>query len=254
VAGERFELANTCGQLNQRFAESAPGARPVAGERVLYLIDEWPPAEHLKLHEEVAIAISDPNILPIAARLGPRFDKADRLAPLIEFLPDGIVLEAEWRADPSRVAQLEEIRNELGTAVDGEQFFMEARRALRLVAIIEKRDIPQVHFARADGALCAWLVKRLSGCRLSGAIEERPASGRGLLATIASGSDLTSVSDPELGETLKSSATDHLNLQRPETHRRIGPFRVRNQVPEPGHDAVQAELALRWLSHIVGFS
>jgi len=254
LAGERFELAKTCAQLNQHFEERAAGAHPVAGERLLYLIDEWPPPAHLQLHEEVALAIADPNILPIAAGLGAGFSKGDTLAPFIEFLPDGIVLEAEWRASPGRVAQLEGIRNELGSAIGGEQFFREARRALRLAAIIEKRDIPQVHFARSDGALCAWLIKELSGCKLSGAIEERPVLGRGLLETLAPDFDLASISDPELGETLKSAATDRLKLQRPETHRRIGPFRIRNRMPEPGSDAERAELARRWLSLTLGFS
>ena len=70
VAAERFELAKTCGELNRHFAESARGADPVAAERLIYLLGEWPPPAHLLLHEEVAHAISDPNILPIATDLG----------------------------------------------------------------------------------------------------------------------------------------------------------------------------------------
>ena len=253
VAAERFELSNTCGQLNRHFSECARGAEPVAAERLIYLVGDWPPAEHLLLHEEVALAAADPNILPIATDLGPGYSKGDRLATQIEFLPDGIVLEAEWRANPGLVAQLEGIRNELGSAVSGERFFREARRALRLVAIMDKRDVPQVHFARSDAALCAWLVKRLTGCQLSGAIEERPLAGRGLLAELAPDFDLFSVSDPELGEKLKGVATDHLNLQRPETHWRLGPLRLRRRHPEAGADAARTEMARRWQSRLLGF-
>ena len=162
-------------------------------------------------------AIEDPNFLPIVANLHHRYRKDDPIATQLEFLPDGIVLEAEWRANPGRVAQLEAIRNELGTAVSGELFFKEARRALRLTAIIEKRDIPRIHFARSDGALCSWLVKKLTGCKLSGAIEEHPRPGQALLATLAPDFDLVSVSDAELASVIKASTIDHLHLQRPVT-------------------------------------
>lgn len=254
AAEERFELAKTAGQLREFFDKEAPGAAPVAGEQLIYLINQWPPDLHLSLHEETKLAIDDPNILPIAAILHHRYRKEDPLAPQLEFLPDGIVLEAEWRANPERVAQLEEIRNQLGTAVSGELFFKEARRALRLVAIIEKRDIPSIHFARSDAALCAWLVKKLTGCKLSGAIEEHPRPGQGLLAKLAPDFDLVSVSDAELAAVIKASTSDHLHLQRPETHRRIGPFRIRIKEPEPGTDPARTQFAKRWLSRVLGFS
>lgn len=254
VAEQRFELAQTCGQLRQFFQEKAPCAPPVVGEQLIYLINEWPPPEHLFLHEETALAIEDPNFLPIAANLHHRYRKNDIIAPHLEFLPDGIVLEAEWRANPGYVAKLEAIRNDLGTAVSGELFFKEARRALRLIAILEKRDIPRIHFARSDGALCAWLVKKLTGCKLSGAIEEHPRPGQGLLAALAGDFDLVSISDAELASVVKASTVDHLKLQRPITHRRIGPFRLRNKPPEPGTDIARKQYAKRWFSRVLGFS
>ena len=254
LAAERFELEKTCGQLRGHFKEKAPSAEPVAGEQLLYFIDRWPPEQHLMLHEEVTVAIEDPNILPITANLHHRYRKGDRIAPHLEFLPDGMVLEAEWRANPERVAELEAIRNELGTAVSGELFFKEARRALRLVAIVEKRDIPRLHFARADGALCAWLVKKLTGCKLTGAIEEHPRAGQGLLATLAPDFDYISVSDPGLASLIKLETVDHLQLQRPETHHRFGPLRIRKKLPEPGTDAGRTQFAKRFFSRVLGFS
>ena len=221
---------------------------------MIYFLDEWPPPVHLALYEETALAIEDPNFLPIVANLHHRYRKDDPLATHLEFLPDGIVLEGEWRANPKRVAQLEAIRNELGTAVSGELFFKEARRALRLVAILEKRDIPRIHFSRSHGALCAWLVKKLTGCQLSGAIEEHPRPGQGLLAALAPDFDLVSVSDAELASVMKESTVDHLHLQRPQTHRHIGPFRIRVKEPEPGTDAARTQFAKRWLSRVLGFS
>jgi len=254
VAEERFELAKTSAQLGEFFTKEAPGANPVAGEQLLYIVNQWPPEDHLLLREEVDLAIADPNILPISATLHHSFRKDDVQATQLEFLPDGIVLEAEWRANPERVAQLEALRNELGSAVSGEQFFTEARRALRLVAFIEKRDILQVHFARSDGALCAWLIKKLTKCKLSGAIEERPVPSRGLLAALAPDVDIISVSDSELASVLKAATVDHLQLQRPEKHRRIGPFRFRRQLPEPGKDQGRKQFAKRWLLRVLGFS
>ena len=254
LAAERFELEHTCGQLRKHFEEKAKPADPVAGEQLIYLINEWPPPEHLRLHEETALAIEDPNFLAIAANLHHRYRKDDELATHLEFLPDGIVLEAEWRANPGAVAQMEKLRNELGTAVSGELFFKEARRALRLIAILDKRDIPRIHFARSDSALCAWLVKKLTGCKLSGAIEEHPRPGQRLLGALAPDFDLVSVSDAELAAVIKDSTTDHLHLQRPESHHRIGPLRVRKKHPEPGTDATRTQYAKRWFSRVLGFS
>ena len=93
VAQERFELEKTCGQLRAHFEEHARGSAPVPGEQLIYLIGQWPPEDHLLLHEEAEVAVADPNILVIAADLGPEHRKEDRLAIDLEFLPDGIVLE-----------------------------------------------------------------------------------------------------------------------------------------------------------------
>ena len=75
-----------------------------------------------------------------------------------------------------------------------------------------------------------------------------------MLAALAPEFDLASVSDAELASVLKASTSDHLHLQRPQTHRRIGPLRIRRHAPEPGSDPARKQFAKRWLARVLGFA
>ena len=87
-------------------------------------------------------------------------------------------LPARWHRARSGVARAaahaakcEAIRNELGAAVDGEQFFQWARRAAWLASEAPKRGISSLHGARAAETIVAWLAHELSGIAFSGVLE-----------------------------------------------------------------------------------
>ena len=51
----------------------------------------------------------------------------EQIAPSLQFLPDAIVLEAEWRANPGLAQQLEEDRAQQSSRVPGAIFLRQAR-------------------------------------------------------------------------------------------------------------------------------
>ncbi len=247
-AGEIFSLATTSAQLKRHFdAAIMPGGAESVAASVLYLVGQCPPDPAQQLDEELALALADPAFAVLVAR-------ADLDAPgtlPVDYLPDGIVLEADWRAAADSVALLEERRNALGTAVEGEDFFREARRALHLAGLMKKRGLDHVHAARADTVLCAWLIIQLNGATATAAIEDKPATSRSLLAKLLRDFQPVSVSDAKLVE--KFEAPDVLGLRVPDSHRRagIGPFRVKLRHEESEDDRVaRRERANSWLRRI----
>jgi glycosyltransferase involved in cell wall biosynthesis len=248
---EVFSLAATSGELKRHFdaAITASPTRP-ATARVLYLIGKCPTEPVQQLDEELALALADPAFAVFAARADG--ETAGTLP--VDYLPDGIVLEADWRADPETVAGLEEWRNTLGTAIEGEDFFREARRALHLAGVMRKRNLRQVHAARSDTVLCAWLVAKINGATASTAIEDKPATSRSLLAKLLRDFQQVSLSDPKLAEKLK--APDALGLRVPDSHRHagIGPFRLKLRLEESEADrTARRNRAKSWLERIASF-
>ena len=72
-------------------------------------------------------------ILPFVCELNStaKLDGAmERVAPSLEFLPDAMVLEAEWRTNPALAQQLEEDRAQQSSRAPGAIFLRQARFAL----------------------------------------------------------------------------------------------------------------------------
>lgn len=133
----------------------------------LWLLPEWPaPKAFTREAEWIANHSLDHRILAFAAATG----IPDGL-PMADYLPDGIVLEASWRAHPDWVTLCEAIRTELGGTVEGEPFFQWARRAVWLAEEAPKRGVSHLHAARAAALPVAWLAARLTGLSFSGLLE-----------------------------------------------------------------------------------
>jgi glycosyltransferase involved in cell wall biosynthesis len=150
------------------------GGCPVPGSgarntrrHTLWLAPEWPPGEafareaawvgaHAPAHRMLAFSSTGQSPLP---------------SPAADYLPDGIVLEAAWRAHPEWVAVCEAIRHELGGWVDGEGFFQAARRAVWLAEEAPKRGVAHLHAARARTLPVAWLAAHFAGLPFSGLLE-----------------------------------------------------------------------------------
>ena len=230
LCAERFSLEKTAGELSRRFQSllvPSP-ARPT---------DSTPPRPPTTLilstaaaEPELTALVEGENrdgttpplgVLAVSAAQPPG-------PPWLEFLPDAIVLEAAWRANPDDAAACEAWYSRLGS-LEGETFFRDARRAVHTASVVRRRGHRHVHAARADTLLWTWLVAKLTGITASYAIESPPPVSRSLLARLIPDFAFGSLADEKLAALTKSSASDLLGLAPPP---KSGLFRL-SPTPSP---------------------
>jgi glycosyltransferase involved in cell wall biosynthesis len=174
------------GKSNQRRASQPPSVAAttfgVAGSEaatgIAYLIDRWPDKElPLLEHELEEMKRRKLEIVPFvcelnaAARLMP---KMERLALRLEFLPDAMVIEAEWRANRALAQKLEEQRAQEEPRAPGGVFLRQARFALALRRPLLEKRISHVHATSSRALVCALILAELSNVTVSATIEPRP--------------------------------------------------------------------------------
>ncbi len=257
-AEEMFSLNITAAQLAVKFefvvrpsgradTDALKGALRTEAP-VVYLMNSWSGAEtHLEsLADEALLRV-------IACSLGDGYSgkNPDTLLSQIEFLPDAVVLESHWLKRSAWRHQLEMMRKYLGDAVSGEEFYLQARRAVYLADVLPRRGVKHVHAFRSDAVVCVWLLKKLSGLRTSAAIEESPSLGRAVLARLLGDFDLVSSSDEKLNAMTGVLAQDKLSLKELPTHRelRLGPMRLKLRATPPTQD--RGALERGWFDQIV---
>ncbi|MCB1233502.1 MAG: glycosyltransferase family 4 protein, partial [Verrucomicrobiae bacterium] len=181
-AEEVFELRETSRQLAAKFDQilaEKDHTKPESGDWIA-LIDTWPPepTDDTRLADEIAWLATQQGQVPHPTLLSARAGRSGDAAGLtdwpekIDFFPDALVLEAEWQAHPDRAAEVLKWRDELGSGIDTESFLVQARRALHLARLIEKRGhFSHLHATRADVAVTAWIVHRLTNIPFSFATE-----------------------------------------------------------------------------------
>jgi hypothetical protein len=99
----------------------------------------------------------------------------------IDFLPERIVLEAEWRYEEEWARRIEASRAELGADLDPAVFHEEACHALWLRKVVTREKIGHVHAAGSQALLCAWILRKVCGVTVSASIEEAPALPAGCI-------------------------------------------------------------------------
>lgn len=218
----KFSLATTAESLASLLVAANPSlaAHPPPSPVSLWLLPTWPVAPDL--HAELAWSRGlsrAPAYLALATGENPGGDSAG-----VDFLPDGIVLEAAWRANPAHAARCEAIRHELGGACDGEMFFQLARRAVWLAEECPKRGVNTLHGARAGSTLLAWLTAELTGLPFSGVLEPAHAiDGKWVRRLQAAATAL-----------IDSKQADVLCLAAPApVIRRLGPIKWKQAAGEP---------------------
>ena len=216
-AEQVFELRETSRQLAEKFDACLADSEPAAPRTSdwLVLMDTWPPApdDTSRLDDEVAWLATQQGMVPDPTLLSARFGKTGKgeslpdWAQRIEFSPDGVVLEAEWRARPDVAERVMSWRDELGSGIDTEQFLIDARRALPLARHIEKRgDIRHIHATRSSVAVTAWLVHRLTDITFSFATEANCDLGSSTIDRLAA--DAIACSRADAGDELKLQPID----------------------------------------------
>ena len=120
-------------------------------------------------------------IVPFVCELNSsaRLNRAmEQIAPSLEFLPDAMVLEAEWRANRAQAQSLEEERAQQRNRVSGGVFLRQARFALALQRLLRDKDVAHVHATSSRALVCALILKKLLDVTVSATIEARPELSR----------------------------------------------------------------------------
>src|SRR6266480_2738345 len=151
-----------------------------AATKIAYLIDRWPDTD-LPLLERELEEMNRRNlvIVPFGCELDTTVrltQKMEKIARHLEFLPDAMVIEAEWRANPVLVQKLEEERAREEPRVPGRIFLRQARFALVLARL--QKNVSHVHATSSRALVCALILKKLLNITVSATIEARPSLPR----------------------------------------------------------------------------
>ena len=148
-----------------------------AATGIAYLIDCWPDPELPLLEREVEeMARRNVPILPFVCELNSNAKlngAMEQVAPSLEFLPDAMVLEAEWRANPVLAQKLEEDRAQQSSRAPAAIFLRQCRFALVLRKLLQEKNISHIHATSSRALVCALTLKKLLGVTLSATIEPR---------------------------------------------------------------------------------
>ncbi len=145
---------------------------------IAYLIDRWPDKDLPLLEREIEeMGRRDVPIAPFVCELDStaRLNRAmEQIALSLEFLPDAMVLEAEWRANPAQAQSLEEQRAQQKNRAPGGIFLRQARFALALRNLLRHKKVSHVHATSSRALVCALMLKKLLSVTVSATIEPRP--------------------------------------------------------------------------------
>jgi glycosyltransferase involved in cell wall biosynthesis len=153
-----------------------------AATAIAYLIERWPdgdlPLLELELEEMKRRHVP---IVPIVCELNSRARYTrvmEKIAQSLEFLPDPMVIEAEWRANHALAQTLEEDRAQQSIRAPSAIFLRQARFALVLTRMLREKKVSHVHATSSSALVCALILKKLLNITVSATIEARPALPR----------------------------------------------------------------------------
>jgi glycosyltransferase involved in cell wall biosynthesis len=156
---------------NQRHVSSSEATTGIA-----YLIDRWPDRDLPLLERELEeMKQRHVPIVPIVCELDSRaqYTRAmEKMASSLEFLPDQMVIEAEWRANHALAQKLEEARAQQSIRAPSAIFLRQARFALVLTKL--QKNVSHIHGTSSSALVCALILKKLLNVTVSATIEARP--------------------------------------------------------------------------------
>ena len=146
--------------------------------QIVYLIDRWPDKDlPLLEHELQQMKRRNVPIVPVACELNSaaRLTRAmEQLALSLAFLPDAMVMEAEWRANPTLAQKLEEERAQKDMRAPSAIFLRQARLALVVRRMLQEKKVSHVHATSSRALVCALILQELIDVTVSATIEARP--------------------------------------------------------------------------------
>ncbi len=180
---QHFRIEHTVVPLLQLLKKTAvapakPKA-PLAGHQIAYLIDCWPD-KGLPLLERELQEMKRRNlpIVPFVCELDSTADfvaSIDELAQELEFLPDAMAIEAEWRANPALAQKLEQERAQEEHRASSAIFLRQARFALVLRKLLLDRRISHAHATSSRAVVCALILQSIADLTISATIEPHSA-------------------------------------------------------------------------------
>jgi hypothetical protein len=182
---QHFRIEHTVGpliELLQRTPGATQGNAPHRGaateeNQIAYIIDRWPDRDLPLLERELEeMTRRHVPIVAIVCELNSRarYTRAmEKMAPSLEFLPDPMVIEAEWRANHALAQKLEEDRAQQTARAPSAIFLRQARFALMLTKL--QKNVSHVHATSSSALVGALILKKLLNVTVSATIEARPA-------------------------------------------------------------------------------
>jgi glycosyltransferase involved in cell wall biosynthesis len=181
-----FQIEYTVAPLIELLQKTSGVSRNNASDRVAatgenqiaYIIDRWPDRDLPLLERELEeMKRRGLAIIPFACELDKRArlsQKMEKIAPQLEFLPDAMVIESEWRANPALAQKLEEERAREEPRAPGRIFLREARFALALRGPLLEKKVSHVHATSSRALVCALILQQISNVTVTATIEPRP--------------------------------------------------------------------------------
>jgi hypothetical protein len=187
---QHFRIDHTVAPLVELF-EKTPGASTKSTERrashseaatgkhrIAYIIDQWPDKNLPLLDRELEeMKRRHVPITPIVCELNSqtRSTRArEKTATSLEFLPDPMVIEAEWRANQALAQTMEEDRAQQSARAPGTIFLRQARFAVVLRKLLREKNVSHLHATSSRALICALILKKLLKVTVSATIEARP--------------------------------------------------------------------------------
>jgi hypothetical protein len=203
-----FEIASAAAQKSSR-RHALQRKAPAAPHQIAYLIDRWPDRDLPLIERELEeMKRRSLPIVPFVCELEPTArltGSMEQAASGLEFLPDPMVIEAEWRADPVLAQNIQEKRAQQDSRPPSAIFLRQARFALVLRRLLREKSVSHVHATSSRALVCARILQDLMDTTVSTAIEPEPELPQNWIQDALSDCVGGRLSDPKLLEQRASS-------------------------------------------------
>jgi glycosyltransferase involved in cell wall biosynthesis len=179
---QNFEINKTIPPLLELFQTSSV-ARPKSAarhtiHRIAYLIDRWPDDSLPQLERELKeMKRRNISIQPIVCEFDSEIGltpEQKEVAPTLEFLPDAMVIEAEWQTNRALTQRLEDDHASGDERIPAALFLREARFALSLRQLLKEKNVSHIHATSSRALVCANILRQLVDLTVSATIEPQP--------------------------------------------------------------------------------
>ena len=156
-----------------RLVKSAPvPALPPSG--FACLVHKWPGDAHSEA-DLVAIRKFNPHVrfYTALASFEPIPEKWREIVANLDFLPDGMVVEGEWRQEGDVAHRLETSRIEFTPDLSSEWFLQQAKYAMYMRSWIQRDGVKHIHAMSTSELLWAWMLQKLTGVTISVTLEDK---------------------------------------------------------------------------------